>query len=29
MRREMTPFHTGGDEHKGLDTLRGFFNNDD
>src|SRR5205807_6504231 len=29
MRRELTPFHTGGDEHKGLDALRGIFNSDD
>jgi hypothetical protein len=28
MRRELAPFRTGGDEHKGLDVLGGFFDNE-
>ena len=29
MRRELAPYRTGGDEHKGLDLISGFFNSDD
>ena len=29
MRRELAPFQSGGDQHKGLDVLTGFFNNED
>jgi uncharacterized protein (TIGR00266 family) len=29
MRRELAPYRTGGDEHKGLDVISGFFNSDD
>jgi uncharacterized protein (TIGR00266 family) len=29
MRRELVPMHTGGDEHKGLDALRGILQSDD
>jgi uncharacterized protein (TIGR00266 family) len=29
MRRELAPYRTGGDEHKGLDIVSGIFNSDD
>jgi len=29
MRRELAPYRTGGDEHKGLDIISGIFNSDD
>ena len=29
LRRELAPYRTGGDEHKGLDVISGFFNSDD
>jgi uncharacterized protein (TIGR00266 family) len=29
MRRELAPYRTGGDEHKGLDVLSGIFDSDD
>lgn len=29
MRRELAPYHKGGDEHKGLDALTGIFDSDD
>ncbi|HVO97206.1 MAG TPA: TIGR00266 family protein [Bryobacteraceae bacterium] len=29
MRRELTPFRTGGDTHKGLDAITSIFDNDD
>jgi uncharacterized protein (TIGR00266 family) len=29
MRRELAPYRTGGDEHKGLDVISGIFNSDD
>jgi uncharacterized protein (TIGR00266 family) len=29
MRRELAPYRTGGDEHKGLDALTGIFGSDD
>jgi len=29
MRRELAPYRTGGDEHKGLDLISGIFNSDD
>jgi uncharacterized protein (TIGR00266 family) len=29
MRRELAPYRSGGDEHKGLDVISGFFNSDD
>ena len=29
MRRELIPLRTGGDEHKGLGALQGFFDSDD
>lgn len=29
MRRELAPFRTGGDSHKGLDAITGIFDNDD
>ncbi len=28
MRRELAPYHPGGDEHRGLDTLSGLFDSD-
>jgi len=29
MRRELAPYRTGGDEHKGLDVISGIFSSDD
>lgn len=29
MRRELAPYRTGGDEHKGLDIISGIFSSDD
>jgi uncharacterized protein (TIGR00266 family) len=29
MRRELAPYRSGGDEHKGLDVISGIFNSDD
>ena len=29
MRRELAPYRTGGDQHKGLDALTGIFDSDD
>ena len=29
MRRELAPYRTGGDEHKGLDAITGIFGSDD
>ena len=29
LRRELAPYRTGGDEHKGLDVISGIFNSDD
>jgi uncharacterized protein (AIM24 family) len=29
MRRELSPAHHGGDEHKGLDVIGGIFGSDD
>jgi len=29
LRRELAPYRTGGDQHKGLDVISGLFNSDD
>jgi len=29
MRRELAPYRSGGDEHKGFDVISGMFSNED